>query len=348
MRNACFFVQSAYCNNRIFDLSNKILNRDNCLYPFSLLFDRMRTLGFDLHTQDLCPPEDSEIVIYNEMPTHPISCNVGAKKILLLFETEAIMPNNWNFDLHKNFDAIFTWNDCIVDNVKYFKLHFPYHVPINHRYYLSKHHAKAFVMIAGNKMSSHTLELYSERLKTIQWFENAHPGDFDLYGNGWDLKTFTGPRLVRALNRVKILQRAFAESRPSYCGRVESKLDTLSEYRFSVCYENVQSIPGYITEKIFDCFLSGSIPIYWGPPNIDRWIPRECFVNREDYPDHESLYLYAMGMTEGERQKYLDAALAFIYSPRMAPFTAENFVSTICQRVSLLLNLHAIMERPPT
>jgi len=53
-------------------------------------------------------------------------------------------------------------------------------------------------MIAGNKRSSHPLELYSERLRAIEWFEKEHPADFDLYGIGWNQNYFSG--LFQLLN----------------------------------------------------------------------------------------------------------------------------------------------------
>jgi hypothetical protein len=42
---------------------------------------------------------------------------------------------------------------------------------------------------------------------------------------------------------------------------VDSKKNTLEKYKFSICYENARDIPGYITEKIFDCFFAGCVPI---------------------------------------------------------------------------------------
>jgi hypothetical protein len=38
---------------------------------------------------------------------------------------------------------------------------------------------------------------------------------------------------------------------------------------FSICVEN-SSNKGYHTEKIIDVFLSKTIPIYWGCPNLEE------------------------------------------------------------------------------
>ena len=47
----------------------------------------------------------------------------------------------------------------------------------------------------------------------------------------------------------------------------ELKQDGLLNYRFSVIIENVQE-QDYFTEKLLDCLLCGTMPIYWGAPNI--------------------------------------------------------------------------------
>lgn len=48
---------------------------------------------------------------------------------------------------------------------------------------------------------------------------------------------------------------------------INSKLSGLKDYYYSVAMENAQ-LPSYFTEKIIDCFLSGTIPIYYGCSNI--------------------------------------------------------------------------------
>jgi hypothetical protein len=50
-----------------------------------------------------------------------------------------------------------------------------------------------------------------------------------------------------------------------------------AQYKFILCFENSQT-PGYVTEKIFNVFASGSIPIYDGAPNITDYIVSGSFV----------------------------------------------------------------------
>ena len=61
-----------------------------------------------------------------------------------------------------------------------------------------------------------------------------------------------------------------------------AKLQFMRDYKFTIAFEN-QSIEGYITEKIWHAYLSGTIPIYWGSPNIVKFFNPESFVNCHDY-----------------------------------------------------------------
>lgn len=48
------------------------------------------------------------------------------------------------------------------------------------------------------------------------------------------------------------------------------KSTTLKEYMYSIVIENNKK-DFYFTEKIFDCFASGNVPIYWGCPSIGNY-----------------------------------------------------------------------------
>lgn len=51
---------------------------------------------------------------------------------------------------------------------------------------------------------------------------------------------------------------------------IQNKLEGLQDYMFSVTIENVVTQNGF-SEKIQDCFLAGTIPIYYGCPNIGEF-----------------------------------------------------------------------------
>jgi hypothetical protein len=50
---------------------------------------------------------------------------------------------------------------------------------------------------------------------------------------------------------------------------------------YSVAIEN-SSIPNYFTEKLIDCLITKTIPIYWGCPNIDEYFDTSYWINVKD------------------------------------------------------------------
>ncbi len=58
---------------------------------------------------------------------------------------------------------------------------------------------------------------------------------------------------------------------------IKKKYYGLGPYRYSMAIENYSG-PHYWTEKIADCFLSWTMPIYYGCTNLADYFPRESFV----------------------------------------------------------------------
>lgn len=63
---------------------------------------------------------------------------------------------------------------------------------------------------------------------------------------------------------------------------VMDKLEFQRNYKFSIAFEN-SAHRGYITEKIVDAFAAGTIPIYWGAPDIKDFFNEKAFINVRDY-----------------------------------------------------------------
>ena len=60
-------------------------------------------------------------------------------------------------------------------------------------------------------------------------------------------------------------------------GRVKDKIKFLSSYKFSISMENSEG-NGYISEKIVDSFMAGTIPIYYGDYMIDEYINPKSYI----------------------------------------------------------------------
>ena len=67
-------------------------------------------------------------------------------------------------------------------------------------------------------------------------------------------------------------------------GAIRNKIEFLSSYKFSICMENSEG-DGYLSEKVIDGFLAGTIPIYYGDYTIDEYINPKTYIlirNRND------------------------------------------------------------------
>jgi hypothetical protein len=309
---------------------------DDLLYSTVYLAKFARTRNIGVSTIDTEPLESYDAILFMDFPTfknkyfRQLINNKFKNVYLMIFESEVIRPDNWNRENHKYFKKIFTWNDELVDNKKYFKINFAHKIPTDLNFDINKKN-KLCTLIAGHKFASHPLELYTERVKAIRWFEQNHPEDFDLYGIGWDKYNFKGA--LSMLNRFEILRKFLKPKYPSYRGAVNSKREVLQKYKFAICYENVRDIPGYITEKIFDCFFAGCVPVYWGAPNVTDHIPKDTFIDRRIYRTYEELYGYLKNMPDEEYLDYLDAIKNFIESDKIYPFSAECFAETIVNEI---------------
>ena len=90
---------------------------------------------------------------------------------------------------------------------------------------------KLISIIASSKRITHGHML---RHNSIQFFKNK----MDVYGRGYN--------------------------------PVDYKLDALKDYAFSLTIENTKQ-DFYFTEKLIDCFMTGTVPIYWGCPSISKF-----------------------------------------------------------------------------
>ena len=333
MKVGCWnYYEELNTNNFLFRCPNASIG-DDLLKPFNVLYGRGKQKSVQLATLDtVADLKTLDALLFIDFPdrsnrfvSQALSLNVP--KYLILFESQIIKPDNWKIKNHALFKKIFTWNDDLIDNERYFKINFSHLFPEAINKISSGR--KLCTLIAGNKKISHPLELYSKRMEAIRWFEKHHPGDFEFFGRGWDSYCFSGPLPVRALNRITLLTRFFAPHFRSFRGAAANKKDVYARYRFAICYENARDIPGYITEKIFDCFFAGCVPVYWGASNVTDHIPAECFIDKRMFDNYESLYDYLKNMSDKKYMSFLDNIELFLKSKKACLFSADAFADTV-------------------
>jgi alpha(1,3/1,4) fucosyltransferase len=335
MKNISFIVDSCFDDNNIFGIE---LNRDNCLDPFITLRNHFASQCVHINTQSVTSPSDSDLIFVENYKESIFLKNYPQKKVLLLSECTHLLPELNSCKYKSKFDLIFTYQDDLIDNEFIFGSRYSFDFPKS----INKNSCRPFLscMIAGNKRCSHSGELYSERAKIIEWFEKYNSNDFHLYGNGWDKPDKMAVSWIkRKILYKKPLNTFFLKKLRNYKGRIETKKITMQNYKFAFTLENANNINGWVTEKIFDAMFAGCIPIYEGAPNINDYLPENCYIPTRDFKNISELHLYLKHMSEIEYHSYLESIENYIQSSQKDAFTIKEYVNSIGHQVFKLLDL---------
>tara|TARA_A100001015_G_C14889139_1_gene671652 strand:- start:205 stop:1098 length:894 start_codon:yes stop_codon:yes gene_type:complete len=235
--------------------------------------------------------------------------NYKAKSICVLLESEAVMPELYYKKQYLDFDKTYTCNPDLILDDSMVLCRIPFSNCSKKYKKTSYQEKKLLCIIAYNKSSNTVGELYSERLKAINHFSSRLMGDFDLYGFGWD------------------------SSFPAYKGSVANKIETLSGYKFSIVFENISNAKGWVTEKIFDCFKAGVIPVYYGAPDICQYIPNNCFIDFREFSSYYDLEEYLLSFSKKEYDAYLSSINEYLESDSYKEYLPNNFVELLANEI---------------
>ena len=123
------------------------------------------------------------------------------------------------------------------------------------------------------------------------------------YGRGWDERCFRG-------------------SPPG-----KNLYDIISRHKFVFCPEN-SSFDGYITEKPIDAMCCGSVPIYLGAPDVDKYLPKGTFIDYR-YFTPEELVEYIKTMSDKTYEVYQKNIKKFIESKKIDKFSSVAFAKKL-------------------
>jgi alpha(1,3/1,4) fucosyltransferase len=280
----------------------------------------LRRLNLDFPIRASVAENVEKIVFFNIWPKiskkYDLSRFPKDKLVLFMWEPKTVLENMYAENVQKCFSKIYTWDDSLVDNKTYFKFYYPV-LSARIEEIPSFEEKKLCTLVASDLTSAYENELYSQRREAIRYFEREHEEGFEFYGRRWDPSQYK-----------------------SYKGPTEDKIATIKNYRFSICYENTHGSKGYVTEKIFDCFAAGTVPIYWGASNVEEFIPLDCFIDRRDFSSMQQLHLFMKSMSKQTYEGYLDRIKGFLESDAAKKFTsthlAESFYQAVAQNVSRL------------
>jgi len=90
---------------------------------------------------------------------------------------------------------------------------------------------------------------------------------------------------------------------------------------------------GWITEKLFDCFVAGTVPIYSGAPDVTQYVPESCFIDMRRFTGYEELRTYLKSLNEDEIQQYRENSRDYLLSEQFRPFTKQYFTELLARIV---------------
>ena len=211
-----------------------------------------------------------DIVIYTDNCLGEIN-PIAKKNIALLIESQEIHRHCYNYieNHNKEFNLVLTFDKKLLDKGENYKLNLYGTTWLNeiYRTIWPKSKMCSFIISNKNYTSGHRLRHVIATALTYAPINNI-----DIYGGNYKQLQFT--------------QTKNFDSNHSPQDISNQKILGLKDYMFSIVIENCKE-DYYFTEKLIDCFLTGTIPIYYGCPSISKFFnekgiltfstPQECF-----------------------------------------------------------------------
>lgn len=86
--------------------------------------------------------------------------------------------------------------------------------------------------------------------------------------------------------------------------RIDNKELIFKNAKFSIIIEN-ESLPNLLTEKLIDCFITKTVPIYWGAPNVGDYFDERGVITFSNLGDLENI----LKMLTPDRYKELEEVI---------------------------------------
>jgi len=331
-----YYLKPDELNNRIFspDCTNM---RALAMKSFR---DFMRARGAAVVTPDTVDFRDPNVkhVLYFDynwrlVLSDPFLSRIPReKRALLLLEPANVNPSLYYTSLLRDrFHTVFTWDlDLIRKNPAYERINVP--VGAEPQAYrenpfrsISFENKRFLVAVSMNRWSYMPQSTYAVRRRAYRYFERAFPAQFDLFGIGWN-----APRICY---EKWFGHPSFSSWRGPIDNTWDAKVRQIAAYKFALCFENNAFQPGYVSEKITDCFCARCVPVYYGCKEVKDLIPHDAWIDFRDFRSFAELGAFLMSMDKARYNKYIEAIDRFVQSDRLNAFSTSHFYGVIADRL---------------
>lgn len=238
-------------------------------------FSTYPSLGFEVVYSLDDAPDLLICVDYRRSDLHLVSKarKRHCKSVLIVQEPEVVLPQHSKASILRRFDSVLR----VGRPGEYPQLKWPQ----SWREVIRKSDREQLaVMINADKWSFVRGHMYWLRAELA-----ARSNKVVVYGRGWSRGNFT--RLSHRL--AELLRILFTGTRPSfkglrsslsspssYQGETSDKVSQMSNYAVAVVIENSRE---FVSEKLFDAWFAGCVPVYVGPNIESMGIPRELVIH---------------------------------------------------------------------
>lgn len=214
-------------------------------------------------------------------------------------EPYIVGSHEWMIEGHKNFSKIFT-HHIFNNNNKYIVSNpmLPWHIDKNYNELINIKIPKKTKNISWITSNKRIFPGHKPRMKFFDFIKSNKYLNIDLYGRG--------------------------------INELDDKWDGLAEYKYSLAIENSSS-QDYWTEKIADCFLSYTMPIYYGCTNIDEYFPINSMIKIDINKPQEAIGIMQKALDEDIWSKNLES----IQEARELVLNKYNFFAQIANKIDM-------------
>ena len=357
-----------YIDNMFLNLMEPSGQYTGFRYAFVRLKEILSKIGFELKLVSPQKNYDNAYVVIDHDFNHPSNDEVPIygeylqyipfdKRVLIMGEPPMIIPRNYYgintndnilpgvFNLYNKVLAIVDdpyYIDLKNNNLKVDKIYFPQPIlkmiePIKFN------QKKLLIFVGGDKTHMFSNEGdengYLQRKKWSNFcVKNNY--DYEIYGGYSWTKWDDLSSIYKGL--VPLVEDDLVDI--NITRGITDKINLIKNYKFYLCYENQINCNGWITEKIFEAFISGCVPIYWGAKNIDLYIPRNCFIDRNKFSSDQEIYNFISYMSEFEYNMYLDNIRNFLKSDKVCLFSVEYFLYKIIKMLNFQIDYGSLFS----